>query len=227
LSSTTPSRPIRILVVGDSTAMALGAGMVAWAAENPALAQVTVAGSPGCGLVAEGTTDVFIDHAACAAWRGDLPVLLGELQPDAVVVMIGEVDIIPRSFDGGPLVGAADPVYRSALASAYDGFADVVEGAGSAVVGWIRQPASNAWGLGSGTPLSSWATLDGVLTDVVDDHPERAFVLDLRTHLETSGLLATARSDGLHLRPEVASQLSRDWLYPQLVDLIGDLQSEP
>jgi hypothetical protein len=227
LSSATPSRPVRILVVGDSTAMALGAGMVAWATEHPELAQVTVAGSPGCGFVDQGAVDVYIDHAACAEWRDHLPVLVGELQPDAVVVMIGEVDILARSFDGGPMVYADDPVYRSVVSSAYDAFADGVEGSTSAVIGWVRPPVPNTWGLASATPVASWVALDQVLTGLVEDHPGRATVLDLRTYLEASGRLATARSDGLHLKPEAAAEISGDWLYPQLVDLIGGLQSEP
>ena len=45
-----PPRPVRIAIVGDSTAEALGAGMVAWAAANPSLAQVEVVAGAGCGL---------------------------------------------------------------------------------------------------------------------------------------------------------------------------------
>ncbi|MEY4339244.1 MAG: hypothetical protein RLZ14_1094, partial [Actinomycetota bacterium] len=49
-----PPRPVRIVVVGDSTAEATGAGLVAWAAANPTMAQVELVTGAGCGLVLVG-----------------------------------------------------------------------------------------------------------------------------------------------------------------------------
>jgi hypothetical protein len=49
-----PQRPVRILVVGDSTAWSIGDGLAAWAATNPEVASVTLTVSPGCGFVLDG-----------------------------------------------------------------------------------------------------------------------------------------------------------------------------
>jgi hypothetical protein len=48
------SRPVRIIVAGDSTAEATGGGLVAWAAANPDLAQVEIVAELGCGFVRGG-----------------------------------------------------------------------------------------------------------------------------------------------------------------------------
>src|SRR4030095_9319049 len=48
------TRPVRIIVAGDSTARATAAGLLSWAVANPDLAQVEVIGSPGCGFIREG-----------------------------------------------------------------------------------------------------------------------------------------------------------------------------
>ena len=45
---------MRVLLVGDSTAEALGVGLVGWAGANPTLADVRLAVSPGCGFVRGG-----------------------------------------------------------------------------------------------------------------------------------------------------------------------------
>ncbi len=48
------ARPVRIVVIGDSTAKAFGTGLVNWAAEHPELAQVEVVAAPGCGFLVGG-----------------------------------------------------------------------------------------------------------------------------------------------------------------------------
>ena len=51
------SRPVRIIVAGDSTAVATGNGLLAWAAANPQLAQVEIVAELGCGFVRGGERD--------------------------------------------------------------------------------------------------------------------------------------------------------------------------
>ena len=50
---------MRILVAGDSTAEATGNGLIAWAAANPDLAQVSLAVQEGCGFVPGGYTQAI------------------------------------------------------------------------------------------------------------------------------------------------------------------------
>ena len=54
-----PPRPVRILVAGDSTAEATGNGLIAWAAANPQLAQVSLVVQEGCGFVPGGYTQAI------------------------------------------------------------------------------------------------------------------------------------------------------------------------
>ena len=69
-STVVPPRPIRIVVVGDSTAEATGAGVVAWAAAHHEMAQVELVTGAGCGLFLGGYQDLAfgfrdVDEAHC------------------------------------------------------------------------------------------------------------------------------------------------------------------
>ena len=59
------ARPVRVMVVGDSTAVATGEGLIQWAAEHPDDMRVTSRAAIGCGItpVAAPTTTT----ASCAA----------------------------------------------------------------------------------------------------------------------------------------------------------------
>ena len=48
------SRPMRVLVAGDSTAEATGFGLAQWATERPDLAQVSLLAEKGCGFLRGG-----------------------------------------------------------------------------------------------------------------------------------------------------------------------------
>src|SRR5690606_13430617 len=58
-----PARPVRILVVGDSTAEATATGLIAWADAHPELATVSLAVKRGCGFLPGG--DIWSDDG----WR--------------------------------------------------------------------------------------------------------------------------------------------------------------
>ena len=83
--------PVRVLMVGDSTAEALGVGLAGWAGANPTLADVRLAVSPGCGFVRGG--EVATDGEVPFAERCDeilehvLPDTLAEFRPEVVMLM--------------------------------------------------------------------------------------------------------------------------------------------
>jgi peptidoglycan/LPS O-acetylase OafA/YrhL len=93
-----PARPVRVVVVGDSTAEALGAGLLAWAAADPALADVALAVSPGCGFVRGGIVptdgDVPFGPRCDEVLDVELPQLLAERQPDVVVLLATSRDTV-------------------------------------------------------------------------------------------------------------------------------------
>jgi hypothetical protein len=215
-------RPARILVLGDSTAMALGAGLVEWAVENPGLAQVTVSAVPGCGFLLAGEPAGPVDREACADWAGRIPSLVADLQPDAVLLMTSGSDILERSFDGGPSITAAEPAYRPELEAAYQHLTDVILSSTDATLGWVRPPTPRPYWLDRAPlPYSSWRVFDDLVADLAAEHPERSAVVDLRGYLVEHELddAEDVRPDGIHLSDESGLAITRDWLGPLLLHL--------
>jgi peptidoglycan/LPS O-acetylase OafA/YrhL len=98
-----PQRPVRILVVGDSTAWSLGDGLAAWTAANPEVASVTLTVSPGCGFVLAGRVPAddgagFADQCqqTLSTWLNDA---LLQLRPDVVMLMATRTDVKDREWN--------------------------------------------------------------------------------------------------------------------------------
>jgi hypothetical protein len=232
-STTAPTpRPLRVLVVGDSTAVALGSGLVDWVVHEHPDMQVSLAASGACGLVPGGRyrSDVFnaaLDMTCAHLFSTDLPASLDRLHPDVVLLSITLADTWDRSFDGGVTwLRPTDPEFRTRIEAAYQSFADVVIAAGVRHLVWLRPPVSSyATNGGSGeVDLSftdgSQALIETTVRAVAQRHPE-VQVFDFRRWFEQSPLLddAGARPDGTHLTPAAATEVARDWLGPHLLAL--------
>ena len=139
------SRPVRIMVVGDSTAQYTAAGLAAWAADHPDSAQVTDASVAGCGFLRTGTvpTDGAIDfQGQCDDLLDDrLPGLLADLQPDVVMLMVTMRDVEDREWDAaeGP-ISPFDRRFRDRLLLDYTAMADRLAAAGVRHVAWVLPP---------------------------------------------------------------------------------------
>ena len=80
-----------MVIVGDSTAEALGVGLAGWAGAHPTLADVRLAVSPGCGFVRGG--EIATDGDVPFGERCDeildrvLPDTLLEFRPEVVMLL--------------------------------------------------------------------------------------------------------------------------------------------
>ena len=223
----TLSRPVRIIVVGDSTAQAAGAGLVQWAALNPTVAKVSVLAIPGCGFVREGIvpTDAGATYTAdCAQLLDhDLPDALATLHPDVVMLMVTIRDVEPRVFD--PAKGPLTPLDHDYVVHAvpdYLAIENLVLDNSTAHVAWVRPPAIHPYW--SGAVLASMdpgahAAIEHVMATVTAEHPERAAVIDLRAWFEQEGLDQDQdyRPDGMHEGPLGAVDMATRFLGPVLV----------
>ena len=221
------SRPVRIVVVGDSTAQAAGAGLVQWAADNPAVAKVTVLAIAGCGFVREGVvpTDGAATFTADCADVLDvrLPEVLTTLHPDVVMLMTTIRDVEPRIFDEAE--GALTPVDHAYLTRAlpdYLAIENLILDNSTAHVAWIRPPAINPYWTDRVQPSmdpDAHAAIEHVMATVTAVHPDRVTVIDLRAWFEQEGLDDDHdyRPDGIHEGPVGALDLARRFLGPQLV----------
>ncbi|MBI5088394.1 MAG: hypothetical protein HZB15_05900, partial [Actinobacteria bacterium] len=220
-------RPARILVVGDSTAMATGAGLVAWAASNPDLAQVSIDATPGCGFVRGGRVPSddgvpFQEHCD-RVLDDELPTDLVSLQPDVVVLMVTSRDVMPRVWDESEgELDPRDPRYAGRLRDGYRAITDLITSTSPARIVWIRPPATDPYWLGRPAPFTDPELIEireAVIRDTIAVHPDRAELVDLRAWMESTGLALDhdARPDGLHFAPEAAEAVATEWLGPQLV----------
>ena len=95
-----PSRPVRMLVAGDSTALYVGQGLAAWSLEHPDSAQVGVTWCQGCTFMLEPEITTFdipdLLENSRATMNERLPDAVRTLQPDVVVLMVTVNDVANR-----------------------------------------------------------------------------------------------------------------------------------
>ena len=221
------NRPVRILVVGDSTAQATGAGMIEWAAAHPELAQVSLAVSPGCAFVRGGRPKSEANFVTpCNRLLDDtLPDVLVDLQPDVVMLMVTVGDVLPRRWNAKEgMITPLDPRYTTRMHHDYQGLADLILSASTARIVWIRPPAVDPYWMGA--PFIDPQVLDirdRVTSDIISASADRSQLLDLRKWMEADGIAFDhdARPDGLHFTPEAARYVTETWLGPSLLSAVA------
>ena len=220
-------RPVRIVMVGDSTAEATGAGLVNWAKANPGLATVALAVAPGCGLVGGGIaindTDRQLRALCHRVLTQRLPMLLKSFAPDLVVVFVTQRDEEPQNFGNG-LVPVTDVSYRAQLDAGYGSFIQTILAAGSSTIVFTRMPTIN--GLWQGTAAAStdivaMTAYENELTAIAAQQPNRIDLLDFRSWVEANDLGSNraARPDGMHWSSAAATDIATRWLGPTLMRL--------
>lgn len=221
-----PPRPVRILIVGDSTAEATGAGLIAWAAANPTYAQVQVEAGEGCGIVLGGflpiTTGLRDVDAECGPYVRDVvPNAVTELRPDVVVVMTTVWDVLNRRLTAdGPDLTPADPEIEALMAQSLGDFTDNMLSLGVSRVVWVAGPVPLP-SLGGGEDQQGQpdrhVVLHRVMATVASTRPA-ARVVDLAGWVETSSLntdpdtARAARVDGVHWSSEASELIATEFL---------------
>ena len=224
-----PSRPVRILVVGDSTAEATGAGLVVWAAANPQYAQVTVDAGPGCGLVLGGylelTTGQRDVDAVCGLYVRELiPEKVSELRPDVVVVMSTVWDVQDRRLtQDGPLLSPTDPLVEDAITASLGEFTDSLFAAGAPRVVWLKAPAPLPSPFG-GEDVQAQPARHSALRRAIEtvgfSRPD-VRVVDFAAWVATQplGTDREARVDGVHWSSDASLLIATQYLGPLVVNL--------
>jgi hypothetical protein len=226
-TSLVPARPVRILVVGDSTAEATATGLIAWAESHPELASVSLSVERGCGFLPGG--DMWVDDRwqpvpdKCEQWlRDELPDTVDAVQPDVAMLMTTSWDVLDRRWPDSDARTPADQGYRDRLQFAMQGVTDGLLAHGVTDVVWVEHPIAY--------PL--W------LTDTTQSEPDRHIplydgmhrladaapavsVLDLAGWVDERGWSSDrdARPDGIHWSPEASTTVATEFLGPALVQL--------
>ncbi len=215
-----------VLLIGDSTAAALGGGLVESAVGSD-VRRVSVKANGACGLVRGGRyADEVLDSAlqmACPSlvW-GDAIDTARQADPDVVVILVTLADSWSRSWDDGrswqTLPDAQE--YRSRLRTDYRGYVEALTAAGARCVTFLVPPT--AWVLQDGrfTTEDSFrngaqAFIDDVVADLAAERPDVARV-DYRSAYDgTPGAAPGAdRPDGTHLSAAAAVTVAQEWFWP-------------
>ncbi|HWL42884.1 MAG TPA: acyltransferase family protein [Ilumatobacter sp.] len=219
------ARPLRVLVVGDSTARALGTGVVTWAAAHPELAQAEVVAAPGCGFVESGERrigDSIEPPVGCQGWvAAQVLPEVAALKPDVVVAMVSSWDIVDRRWEGEAMLTPADPEFAAHVRADYTRFVDEVLAAGAGGLAFVRHPVPNVWWLDDFTGQSDPARHELIYDLYAELSAERpqVRVVDLAGWMAAGRLDVdeAVRPDGIHLTPEAAERVTADVLGDELV----------
>ena len=215
------SRPVRIVVTGDSTAMATGDGLLSWAESHPDVARGRggrIARAAGSSAAAASPID---EDAPCAAGCAELldeELAEGTRQPAAR--RRRRHGHGPRHREPGVgRGGGAAPADRRTLRRAPDrrlrrGDAVSRPRASLACCGcWPSRPSTPVLPLVDPAQHDAYAA---AIAEVVARHPGRAAVVDLRGWLARQPEIPE-RPDGLHWSADGATRLANDYLGPVVV----------
>jgi hypothetical protein len=220
------SRPVRIVVAGDSTANATAAGLVEWAAKNPDMAQVEVVGAPGCGFVTGGERRAggFQPYPPpCDEWLSRvLPDSVTQLQPDVVMLMVTTWDVVDHKWDGGEELSPLDAEFARRIDTDYRAITDRLLASGAGSIAWIAPPVPNAWWTDDTTGQQDparHAVVRGVIDEIAAQLPDQVGVIDLATWLDQNGLTDDheVRPDGVHLDTVAAEDIAEQFLGERLI----------
>ncbi|MGA0894178.1 MAG: acyltransferase family protein [Ilumatobacteraceae bacterium] len=214
-----PSRPVRVLVLGDSTGIALGSGLISWAADHRESMQVTSLAAIGCGVIRDAWQVAPDDPMRTECDRlldEELPRVLEESVPDVIVVHVSLVDAVPRLWDDTEgVIPATDSRYVERLDRDYSEFTAYLLARSSARILWVMPTLPAEWFLGrvNGDFPPEWWSPQRAAIARASTHP-RILSADLGQwiSLREAGGSRRYREDGLHLSDTGARLLADEAL---------------
>ena len=220
-----PNRPVRALVVGDSTAFYVGQGLAGWAVQHPLHAQVDLLWCQGCGFILDGAITSF-DGAAFietsnTVVKQQLPETIARVHPDVVVLMTTIDDVADRAWDMGEgTLTPRDPRFRQRMLEQYRRVAQSILDAGVPQVVWVVPPVPYSF---FDTPdlgeQDRYEVQHEVIREVAASSGGAVIVNEMDGWFEQAGLGRDDewRPDGTHLTEQSAAWLAERWLGPWLV----------
>jgi len=231
-----PSRPLRVLVVGDSTTVFLTPPLNTWGADHRVWGAAGWA-RIGCGI---GRGGLRVNHhtpepipADCDDWAQDWPAVLRDIRPDIVVISTGFWDATDRQLPGDPVWRhPGDPVYDAYLTREFSGAADTAASTG-AMVAWIDNPPVELGLRDVGEPAdypvnepSRMVRTNEILHDVAATRPAMR-VIPYTSFMQAwpGGPLDPAlRPDGIHV-DDKGGPIVAEWMGPEILAAYWDVKA--
>ena len=220
-----PTRPVRVLMVGDSTALYVGHGLAVWSMAHPLHELLSVLWCQGCGFVLSGRVTSF-DAASFVSRSNeiigrDLPSSIKRVKPDVVVLMSTVDDIANRqwSIEEGPLA-PTDSRFRQRLKNAYSDVTESILRLGVSHVVWIIPPVPTIeWKEPEMRERGRYELQHDVIREVVAEHAQAVDAVDLDRWMNLSGHSGETnwRPDGVHFTEASAAMLADQFLAPTVI----------
>ncbi|CAN5544509.1 acyltransferase family protein [soil metagenome] len=225
-----PSRPVRVLVVGDSTAWMVAQGLADFAVDHPQHAQVSLLWYPGLGFMLDGTIvsfeSVAIVEQSAVVLHDDLPQRIRELKPDVVLLMSTIYDLGNREWNEteGPLT-PYDAAFRERMVGWYQQITDDLVAMEVPTVVWVVPPTPHGEDLYAPEmgERARFEVQHEVIREVVENSTtnvrQGVQLVDLDSWLDRAGHAESDwwRPDKVHFSEESAHQLAVDYLGPWLI----------
>ena len=223
-----PPRPVRMLVVGDSTAFYVGQGLAGWAVQHRQTAQVDLLWCQGCGFMLDGTITSFDAAPFIAASRTvvqeNLPDVVERVHPDIVMLMVTVDDVADRSWNMAEgVLTPRDEQYRTRMYDQYRAVTERLLTMGVPTVVWTIPPVpTTQFEARDLREIDRYErqhdTIRQVAADLTGLHGASVVVCEMDDwlHREGHGDDATWRPDGTHLTEQSAGVLAEQWLGPWL-----------
>jgi len=216
------SRPVRMVVVGDSTATVTGDGLTDWANDHLDVARVGLATAPGCGFIRSGKipTDGAIDFDGGCRYVLDrlLPDIVAKQKPDVAVLMVTMRDVEDRIWDEAEgAISPFDPRFVTRLTASYTALADWFVAHGVSRIAWVLPPIpTSPFGPEQRKMLdpARYEVQHKVIRALAAKYPDVVRVVDLDTWLTSTGRThdTSVRPDGLHWAPAAARWVCDSYL---------------
>jgi len=215
--------PLRILVLGDSTADNLGAGLRAVGA---GLVEVDDQGVPGCSL-ADAAQQSMVEHPdlwasvspACGDWARRLAPEFAAFRPQVVIAMFGPTQTADLRLPDGIVGSVLDPSVTAA---------SLAEGRALEALAprarWLWATSPETFSAGDGIPQRDWVVDDPARTAAWNAIVAQLGAMPGAAILNAAAWVDTrpggwhngsVRPDGTHLSPEALSAISR-WTLGQI-----------
>ena len=220
-----PSRPVRILVVGDSVAWSLGNGLVAWADAHPGYAEIGQSIAVSCGFVRTGFVPNYYGlgyEPPCNEMLDvRLPEMIATLHPDVVMVMSTRIDVETRLWSADePALPSTDPLSVQRRLGEYTAFTQRLLDLGAPAVVWVKPPVARRGDLPD-QPMMDTVTMSALhdtIDQVVAGGGPQVGSIDLAGWYPAAALDDhAARPDGLHFQPAPAALVADRYLGPALL----------
>jgi hypothetical protein len=223
-----PPRPVRMLVVGDSTAFYVGQGLAGWAVQHPQTAQVDLLWCQGCGFMLDGTITSFDAAPFVAASRTvvqeNLPDVVERVHPDIVMLMVTVDDVADRSWNMAEgVLTPRDEQFRTRMYDQYRAVTETLLAMGVPTVVWTVPPVPTTQFEARDLRETDryerqHDTIRQVAADMTGQHGASVVVCEMDDWLQQrdQGADATWRPDGTHLTEQSAAVLAEQWLGPWL-----------